>query len=337
MKRKITALVLAAVLVCALAVPVSAELNVDVRNSIVAVSSHLDTEVGLIGFGSGTGFFINDQYLITNYHVVESFLKNGAGEQVVGSLNGTQIIGHAVVQVYFDSDDCEEAYIVGYDEHKDIAILRLDKSTQKRVPLKLKVPTEDMVGKTIYAVGFPGLSDNSTASATEKWGKNDATVTSGTISRLLTQSGTGRQNVQIDCDIKHGNSGGPVVISDGSVIGVATWGTSTADITTNENNQIVGIEIEEVKYAVNISEAIQMLNQYGISYTTATDVVESAETEAVTAGETKEETNLPVILGAVAAGLIIAGLVVAIVVMKKGAAGRKPAAAAAPVCGANPR
>jgi len=318
MKRRITALVLIVMLVCTLAFPVSAELNADVRNSVVAVSISLNTEMGNMPLGSGTGFFVNEQYLVTNHHVIDAFLEYGAGELVEMNMGGNKVDVRAVIEVNYDSDDYEEAYVVGYDEHKDIAILRLDEPTQKRTPLKLKAPTEDMVGKNIYAVGFPGMPDK-TAGATRKWGKNDATVTAGSISRLLTQSGTGRQSVQIDCEIKPGNSGGPVVTSDGTVIGVATWFNYTTEFKTDEENQLIGVHIEELHYAVNVSEVILMLNQYGVSYTSATDVVISDATEAITVIETPVESksNLPVILGVVAAIVIIAGLAVVVVVMKK--------------------
>lgn len=310
MKRKLMALVLAVLLLCLFAIPVSADLNADVRNSVVVVSTCLDTQAGDIHFGTGTGFFISDQYLITNHHVVDTFLQFGEGGSVTLNVDGVELSGRAKIRAYFDSDKYDEAYIVGYNEHKDIAILRLDKPTTERDPLKLMIPADDMVGSTVYAVGYPGLADNSYADATESWGKSDATVTSGTLSRLFTQSGTGQQNVQIDCDIKHGNSGGPVVTGDGYVIGVATWSVTSSDL-------------ESINYAVNIQEAIYLLNQYGVSYTMASDVANTDNTdptsnnqEVIIVQEPKPS-NLPIIIISVAAVLIIAALVVVIVMMKK--------------------
>jgi len=318
MKRKLAALILTVLLICGFAVPVSAELNVDVRDSVVVVSTCLDTQAGQINFGTGTGFFINDQYLITNHHVVDTFLGYGEGQQISLVIDGMELVGRAKIRAYFDSDEYVEAYIVGYDEKKDIALLRLDKPTNDRVPLKLKVPTEDMVGSTIYAVGYPGLADNTVADATEFWGKNDATVTSGTISRLVTQSGTGQQNVQIDCDIKHGNSGGPVVTPDGYVVGVATWGLMSSDL-------------ESINYAVNISEAIYLLNQYGVSYTLASDAEQqSAEETVPVVQEQGKLENLSIILISGAALLVIAVLVVIIIVMKKGSKKSSPAVPVVP-------
>lgn len=242
------------VLVLSLSVSASAISANEARNSVVVVSTLLETGAGNVGFGHGTGFFVTDQYLITNFHVIEDFEKYGAGELVSMNVDGGQISGRAKVRAYYDSKDYEEAFVVGYDSIRDIAILRLANSTSKRTPLTLRVPTEDMVGTTVYAVGFPGLADNILADSTSSWGKNDSTVTSGTISRLVTQSGTGQRNIQIDCDIKHGNSGGPLLDADGAVIGVTTWGV---------NNQ----DQESINYAVNIEDAIMLLDQYRVNYT----------------------------------------------------------------------
>lgn len=256
MKRKCLSLLLMLILLISLAVPVSAISANEARNSVVVVSTLLETDAGSVGFGHGTGFFVTDQYLITNFHVIESFEEYGSGELVSLTVDGIQISGRAKVRAYYDSKDNEEAYVVGYDSIRDIAVLRLGSPTSKRTPLSLRIPTEDMVGNTVYAVGFPGLADNILADSTSSWGKNDSTVTSGTISRLVTQSGTGQRNIQIDCDIKHGNSGGPLIDGDGAVVGVTTWSVSNSNL-------------ESVKYAVNIEEVIQLLNQYRVDYTLA--------------------------------------------------------------------
>lgn len=254
MKRRFLSLLLMLVLILSLSVSASAISANEARNSVVVVSTLLETGAGNVGFGHGTGFFVTDQYLITNFHVIEDFVKCGAGELFSMNVDGGQISGRAKVRAYYDSKDYEEAFVVGYDSIRDIAILRLANSTSKRTPLALRVPTEDMVGTTVYAVGFPGLADNILADSTSSWGKNDSTVTSGTISRLVTQSGTGQRNIQIDCDIKHGNSGGPLIDADGAVIGVTTWGV---------NNQ----DQESINYAVNIEDAIMLLDQYRVNYT----------------------------------------------------------------------
>lgn len=305
MKNKMTTLLLAIVLVCSLIVPVSAEMNVDARDSVVVVTSLLHTDsIGSESYGWGTGFFINDQYLVTNHHVIRYFLEYGAGTDVMMTLSdGTEVKAYSEIRVYYESNRSIEAFLVAYDAATDIAILKLDAPTTERTPLKLMVPTEEMVGTSVYAVGFPGLAENWYARATESWGKNDATVTAGTISRLYTQSGTGQQNVQTDCDIKHGNSGGPVVNADGNAVGVATW--SVAD----------NGSMEAVNYAVNISEVITLLHVYGINYTLAE----------------VEPNNIWLIVAIAAAAVLIIVAIVVIVMNKKKKKQAEAAAAAVPV------
>lgn len=255
MKRKIFSVMLALVLVFSLAVPVHAAAAKDARSSVVVVSTLLETNAGSLNFGHGTGFFVNSQYLLTNYHVIEDFEEYGGGDLITMNEDGEKISGRAKIRVYFDSQDYEDAYVVGVDSVRDVAILRLNAPTNKRQPLALRAPTEKMVGAMVYAVGFPGIADNIHADAESSWGTKDSTVTSGTISRLVTQAGTGWRTIQIDCDIRHGNSGGPVVDEKGAAIGIATFAV-------NKSN-------ESINYAVNIEDAMLLMDRHQVSYTTA--------------------------------------------------------------------
>lgn len=122
-----------------------------------------------------------------------------------------EITVKAYVDVYFERDDFVQANVVAFNETADIAVLRLNTPVDQRVPLVLTEPSDDMVGSSIYCIGFPGLSDNALIDATSQSGLNDMTVTGGTISRLLTSSGSGVRRIQTDAVIQHGNSGGPMV------------------------------------------------------------------------------------------------------------------------------
>jgi len=259
MKKKMMALSVLFLLLLQISIPVSAEFNLETRESVVVVYTCLDLQGGEYGFGWGTGFFVgrldeDPKYLITNYHVVEPYISYGSGELFTYAVDGQEMSGRSKIRVYYDSKDYEEAYLVDSSESKDIAILKLDSATSKRKAIPLLSPTDSMVGSEIYAVGYPGLSENVFSDATTSWGTKDSSVTGGKISRLFTTSGTGRVNIQIDCDIKHGNSGGPLVNGDGAVIGVNTWSV------------IDGDKGETVQYAVSIDEAIAMMNQNNVEY-----------------------------------------------------------------------
>lgn len=223
-------------------------------------------------WGHGTGFFVgeegeNPQYLITNYHVIKEYQDLLAGELYAWQDdNGITYYEKCCLRVYFDNTDYEEAYVVGYSEAADVAVLRMESSTDKRRALVLCPPTDDIVGTAVYAIGYPGISDNLSVDSKTSWGVGDVTFTSGIVGRLTTSSGTGVQRIQMDADINGGNSGGPLVNEKGSVMGINTF-----HIDSGNNSKI--------SYAVNINEAVTILNLHSIPY-----VLESARKSGRTAG-----------------------------------------------------
>lgn len=265
-------------------------------DSVVVVREDIVVNGEWIGYGTGTGFFIGEQgeepqYLVTNYHVIELFndFGGGASECTLRVCYGT------------GADDVEEAYIVDYNEEMDVAILKLRNPTSKRSPILIQLPTEEMVGKTVYAVGYPGVADQ-VVNAVTVYGKEDATVTNGIISRLITESGTGRHVLQMDATIHSGNSGGPLVSESGCVVGI--------------NTELRGIQrdaqrTEILYYALNIEEVVPLLKRNDIAY------------------EIGPKGGLPVMWIAVgAAALVLAIVIAAILVGKK--SGKKPGPAPAP-------
>ena len=258
MKKRIVSSLLAVFLLLAIPLTAFADFDPETRNSVVVVETCLELDAGTVSFGWGTGFFVGEDgqdpmYLITNHHVIEPFLESGERELVQAETTEGVLTGRSKIRVYYDSDDYEEAYPVAYDEIKDLAVLKLGAATSKRTPLPLCSPTDDMVGSTIYAVGYPGLAENIFADATSTWGPSDVSVTSGSISRLLTTSGTGQMRLQIDCVIRHGNSGGPLVNENGQVLGIAVSSVSDE-------------EDSSMYYGVNIDEVIPYLKQYDVPY-----------------------------------------------------------------------
>ena len=78
MRHRKLAVVLVLVLLLTMAVPVSAALNKDVRDSVVMIWTQFNFEnSGILQFGWGSGFFINDQYIVTNHHVIKQFINLG--------------------------------------------------------------------------------------------------------------------------------------------------------------------------------------------------------------------------------------------------------------------
>ena len=186
MKRKFTAVLLALALVLCMSLSVSAAMEKDARDGVAVVATLLHTESGIsVDFGWGTGFFVTDQYLITNHHVVEAFARLGAGTDTEVKIEEETLnfyyegLAYTEIRVYYDSSYYVQAALIGVDETRDLALLKLAEPTKERTALALKIPADDLVGSPVYAVGFPGLADNWFTRATETWGKSNATVTDG--------------------------------------------------------------------------------------------------------------------------------------------------------------
>ena len=282
------ALAVMMITVCAVGIPtLSAQaFDNDVKSGVVAIVFYLKNagiyitdgeqveevkHLGDIEFSGGSGFFIGEKKeaptrIVTNCHVIESYLKANEGETFVyntGQMyqNTYPIIVGAPsceLRVYYSKDDYDIAYVdCNGDVNKvDLAVLKLKNPTTKRHALKLRTPDPSMVGETVYTIGFPGNADNNFTSAS-KYGVEDATVHKGVINKFVTNEGKGVDRIAIDATIQHGNSGGPLVNEAGDVLGINT---------NVESNSPYEGQVEADYYAINTSELITFLDKNNIGY-----------------------------------------------------------------------
>ena len=230
-------------LTLAAAMPVSAAFDQSVLDGVILIYSGAPDSSGKMEYWRGTGFFVgeegeNPEYIVTNCHVVEEYIQAG------------EALGGGELYVMFDSSDQEEAYLVVYDYAKDVAVLKLAEPTDKRIPLLMREVGENALGSEVYAVGYP-LAADVTVQAVTSASQDDATVTTGSIGRLLTESGTGRELIQTDAALSGGNSGGPLIDESGAVIGIATAGSKLD---------------QNLFYAVSTSEVQFLLDRNNIPY-----------------------------------------------------------------------
>ncbi|KAL2252467.1 protease Do-like 1, chloroplastic [Sesamum indicum] len=144
--------------------------------------------------GSGSGFvWDTDGHIVTNYHVIR---------------------GASDLKVTLADQSTYDAKVVGFDQDKDVAVLRIDAPEDKLRPIPIGVSADLLVGQKVYAIGNPfGL---------------DHTLTTGVISGLrreISSAATGRpiqDVIQTDAAINPGNSGGPLLDSSGNLIGINT-------------------------------------------------------------------------------------------------------------------
>ncbi len=168
---------------------------------------------------SGSGFIVTDDgYIVTNYHVVED------SDSITVSLY---------------SGDSYDALLVGYDESKDLAVLKIE--AEALPPVILGNSDNLNVGDSVVAIGNP-------------LGELTFSLTSGSISakdREVTMSSNVTMNLlQTDCAINSGNSGGALFNLYGEVIGItnAKYSSSSSSEASIDNigfaipvNDILGI------------------------------------------------------------------------------------------------
>lgn len=287
----------------------------DAVNGVVFIRAYYKYDTSIY-FWSGTGFAIGDpdkpvEYIVTNAHVATD-----------AELTQDMI----ELRVYFSyaTNDYMIASIFKMDEARDIAVLKLPEATTKRTALVI-CPSDDIrTGESVAAIGYPGVSD--LISNDNKYDLSDVTITSGVLSKKTTSVLNDNCSVyQIDAEINHGNSGGPLVNSKGQVVGINSLG--------------IPIDNTTLYYAISIDEILDLVSRDAVGYVLSTDV--SEDETAVDASEEPEEKNesSPVLLIVIIAVVVVAAAaVVIVIVMKKNKAkpGTAPASAAAPSNAAAP-
>ena len=138
--------------------------------------------------GSGSGFFINNKgYIATNYHVI-----NGC--------------------MYIKNNGLELKTIIT-DPVSDIAVLQSPKINSRNYLKFANNPAKK--GQDIFVIGFP----------LGKVLSSESKATKGIVSSLQGLSNN-YSNFQIDAAIQPGSSGGPIISSEGYLLGMTV---STAD------------------------------------------------------------------------------------------------------------
>jgi S1-C subfamily serine protease len=139
----------------------------------------------------GSGFVIDKAgHIVTNYHVVENARD---------------------VRVIFSDEKPYGARVVGSDPSTDIAVLQVEAPAGALTPLRLGNSDGVRVGDPVVAIGNPlGL---------------ERTITAGIVSALQRQITSPNgfpidKVIQTDAAVNHGNSGGPLLSTQGDVIGV---------------------------------------------------------------------------------------------------------------------
>lgn len=166
---------------------------------------------------------------------IENYLLSEAGIQV--NRDNYQLINaseHTKVELKAANDlESVFEYIVNSvnDEQAeyqitvaDLALLSGADSPDNKVVIDLANEAQLNVGSEIFVVGFPGAADNSTLFGDSA--SNISTITQGSVSAIKPNASQQFNLVQIDASTSHGNSGGPILNSEGELVAVLTYGAT---------------------------------------------------------------------------------------------------------------
>jgi S1-C subfamily serine protease len=177
------------------------------------------------GFAStGTGFFVSENgHVVTNAHVVDGCraLRSSRG----GSLRNVSTDKESDLALYIASEKPDT-----------IAYVRGGRGAR--------------VGEAVVAIGFPlrGLLSS------------DPIVTTGTIS-ALSGLGNDRRKIQISAPVQPGNSGGPLLGENGSIVGVVVGKIDAVRVA-----KAIGDIPQNVNFAVSLGTLQSFLNANGVPY-----------------------------------------------------------------------
>jgi S1-C subfamily serine protease len=151
---------------------------------------------GVVSVGTdksmGTGFILTESgYVVTNEHVI-----NGARR----------------IEILTSDRKVIPAALVGYDTTRDVALLKVEGHFDA-LELETHLPS---VGNKVIAIGNPlGLA---------------FTVTEGIVSALDRKGPNGQQEyIQTDVSLNPGNSGGPLINTQGKVVGMNNFKVGNAE------------------------------------------------------------------------------------------------------------
>lgn len=317
MKKKITAvcmtLVLALTMLFCMETTASAdgETAAESRSGVVRIIVQLPD--GNYSFGSGFGVGKAGEptnTYVTNYHVVgeQSYQTEDGGTVslppvAVWIMKNSNAWVPATQSV--DTSNAVSCNVVYAESmYPDIAVIQAVEEVPGRVALPL-VEDEKKIeaGDAVYALGYPGTSDNTEYTVYGKerpGGVEDVTITSGIISRFTTSSTLGNTKlIQHDATINHGNSGGPLIDSEGAVIGINTYSMGDDPFQGGSGDE------DKSSYSVRIGYIKDALDGLDIDY----DVY----------GEGEEDGSGMSVMAAVAAaaGVLLILIVVVVVMARK--------------------
>lgn len=208
------------------------------------------------GEDKGTGIVLNKEGLIlTNDHVVA---------------------GATSIEVAVDgsSSKSASATLVGEEANSDLALIKVDPSGLGLKPLQLASASSVQVGDQVYAIGNPyGLEETLTKGIVSALNREISAPDGARIAGVI----------QTDAALNPGNSGGPLLNSEGRVIGVNSQIAS--DEASVEGSQPGSTGVGFAISTTTVAKAVKTIEEgKGVSYASAARSRLASEEEESGAG-----------------------------------------------------
>lgn len=207
-----------------------------------------DTSTGdSFPFVGGTGFFINEDMLLTCDHVIsmDSSVQNSISalaKEKYGSYSKNNI----TIEVVLQSDISVEAEAEFSSAEGDWAVLKL-KEKIKNKTLEFGNSDDCKNTQSVYAIGYP--SSVASYDSVENYSHSDISTTNGKISKVTSTGGV--KQIQHGATLSAGVSGGPLVDDNGAVIGI------------NASK----VKDQDYYYSIATEQILDILDQKNIPYT----------------------------------------------------------------------
>lgn len=195
-----------------------------IYDAVLLISNYKDDKLQ----STGTGFIYKVDnkygYVLTNYHVIN---------------------GSTSIKVIDSKDEIIDAKLLGGDEYLDVAVITIPKEKVRKVAV-IGTSKTSKLGDTVFTVGSPVGQEYK------------GTVTRGILSgkdRLVSATNQSTKEnyitrvLQTDAAMNPGNSGGPLVNTNGEVIGINSL-------------KLVQNEIEGMGFAIPIEDVMTNIDTF---------------------------------------------------------------------------